>query len=76
MFNCQELSTAMRFGIGVVAIVFNDNAYGNVRRGQEEMFDGRLIASDLYNPDFEKFAGSFGMDYWKCRKPRDAGASA
>ena len=47
MFNCQELSTAMRFGIAVVAIVFNDHAYGNVRRIQREMFGGRLISSDL-----------------------------
>jgi acetolactate synthase I/II/III large subunit len=69
MFNCQELSTAMRFGIAVVAIVFNDHAYGNVRRIQREMFGGRLIASDLYNPDFAKFAGSFGMDYWKADSP-------
>jgi acetolactate synthase-1/2/3 large subunit len=69
MFNCQELSTAMRFGIGVVAIVFNDRAYGNVRRGQREMFGGRLIASDLRNPDFEKFVGSFGMNFWKCDSP-------
>jgi acetolactate synthase I/II/III large subunit len=69
MFNCQELSTAMRFGIGVVAIVFNDRAYGNVRRGQKEMFGGRLISSDLYNPDFAKFADSFGMDYWKSDSP-------
>jgi acetolactate synthase-1/2/3 large subunit len=69
MFNCQELSTAMRFDIGVVAIVFNDRAYGNVRRGQQEMFAGRLIASDLRNPDFETFVGSFGMDYWRCDSP-------
>ena len=69
MFNCQELATAMRFGIAVVAIVFNDGAYGNVRRGQKEMFGGRLISSDLYNPDFAKFAGSFGMDYWKANSP-------
>ena len=69
MFNCQELSTAMRFNIGVVAIVFNDGAYGNVRRIQQEMFGGRLISSDLQNPDFEKFVGSFGMDYWRCQSP-------
>ena len=69
MFNCQELATAMRFGIAVVAIVFNDGAYGNVRRTQKEMFGGRLISSDLYNPDFAKFAGSFGMDYWKADSP-------
>jgi acetolactate synthase I/II/III large subunit len=70
MFNCQELSTAMRFGIGVVAIVFNDQAYGNVRRGQKEQFGGRLIASDLYNPDFAKFVGSFGMEYYKADSPQ------
>jgi acetolactate synthase I/II/III large subunit len=69
MFNCQELSTAMRFDIGVVAIVFNDNAYGNVRRIQQEMFGGRLISSDLQNPDFEKFAGSFNMNFWRCNSP-------
>jgi acetolactate synthase I/II/III large subunit len=70
MFNCQEMSTAMRFGIGVVAIVFNDNAFGNVRRGQKEIFGGRLIASDLYNPDFAKFAESFGMAYRKAHSPQ------
>jgi acetolactate synthase I/II/III large subunit len=70
MFNCQELSTAMRFGIGVVAVVFNDQAYGNVRRGQKELFGGRLIASDLYNPDFAKFVESFGMDYYKADSPQ------
>jgi acetolactate synthase I/II/III large subunit len=70
MFNCQELSTAMRFGIAVVAIVFNDRAFGNVRRIQRESFGGRLIASDLYNPDFAKFVDSFGMDYWKADSPQ------
>jgi acetolactate synthase I/II/III large subunit len=70
MFNCQELSTAMRFGIGVVAVVFNDQAYGNVRRGQKELFGGRLIASDLHNPDFAKFVESFGMEYYKADSPQ------
>jgi acetolactate synthase-1/2/3 large subunit len=60
----------MRFGIGVVAIVFNDHAFGNVRRIQKESFGGRLIASDLYNPDFSKFAESFGMDYWRADSPQ------
>ena len=69
MFNCQEISTALRFGIGVVAVVFNDNAFGNVRRTQKEMFGGRHIASDLRNPDFGKFAESFGMDYGKVDLP-------
>ncbi|MDR3372249.1 MAG: thiamine pyrophosphate-binding protein, partial [Ancalomicrobiaceae bacterium] len=70
MFNCQELSTAMHFGIGVVAIVFNDNAFGNVRRGQKEMFGGRLISSDLTNPDFRQFVGAFGMRYARADSPQ------
>ena len=56
MFGVQELSTAVQFKIGVVTLVFNNNAYGNVRRDQRERFDGRVVASDLVNPDFVKLA--------------------
>jgi acetolactate synthase I/II/III large subunit len=69
MFNCQELSTAMRFGIGVIAVIFNDNRFGNVRRTQKELFHGRYIASDLHNPDFRLFAASFGTDYRRVDSP-------
>ncbi|MBR0992369.1 hypothetical protein JQ580_16780 [Bradyrhizobium japonicum] len=61
MFAVQELSTAVQFNIGVVTLVFNNNAYGNVRRDQRERFDGRVVASDLVNPDFVKLAESFGV---------------
>ena len=61
MFGVQELSTAVQFNIGVVTLVFNNNAYGNVRRDQRERFDGRVVASDLVNPDFIKLAESFGV---------------
>lgn len=61
MFGVQELATAVQFNIGVVTLVFNNNAYGNVRRDQRERFDGRVVASDLVNPDFIKLAESFGV---------------
>jgi len=61
MFGVQELSTAVQFNIGGVTLVFNNNAYGNVRRDQRERFDGRVVASDLVNPDFVKLAESFGV---------------
>ena len=61
MFGVQELSTAVQFKIGVVTLVFNNNAYGNVRRDQRQIFDGRVVASDLVNPDFVKLAESFGV---------------
>jgi acetolactate synthase I/II/III large subunit len=61
MFGVQELATAVQFNIGVVTLVFNNNAYGNVRRDQRERFDGRVVGSDLVNPDFVKLAESFGV---------------
>ncbi|WP_314949732.1 thiamine pyrophosphate-dependent enzyme [Bradyrhizobium cosmicum] len=61
MFGVQELATAVQFNIGVVTLVFNNNAYGNVRRDQRERFDGRVVASDLVNPDFVELAESFGV---------------
>lgn len=71
LFNAQEVSTAIRFGINVVAIVFNDNAYGNVKRIQAQQFGGRLIASDLTNPDFIKFADSFGIRGYRVHSPME-----
>ncbi len=61
MFTAQELATAVQYDIGVVTLVFNNNAYFNVRRDQIDRFEGRAIASDLVNPDFVRFAESFGV---------------
>jgi len=69
MYNVQELSTMVRHGLGVVAIVFNDNAFGNVRRMQQQSFGGRLIASDLWNPDFARLAEVFGVDGRRAEGP-------
>lgn len=71
LYNIQELSTAMRHHINAVLIVFNDNAFGNVRRMQKERFNGRTIASDLLNPDFIKLADSFGMDGLRAHGPEE-----
>jgi acetolactate synthase-1/2/3 large subunit len=69
MFGVQELATAVQFGIGVVTLVFNNNAYGNVRRDQRQRFDGRVVAADLVNPDFVKLAESFGVNAARVTSP-------
>jgi acetolactate synthase-1/2/3 large subunit len=69
MFGVQELATAVQFNIGVVTLVFNNNSYGNVRRDQRERFDGRVVASDLVNPDFVKLAESFGVGATRVTSP-------
>ena len=65
MYQAQELATAMHHKLPVVAIVFDDGAFGNVRRIQAERFGNRIIAANLTNPDFVKFAESFGMKAYR-----------
>lgn len=60
MFNVQELATAVQHKINTVSVVFNDGAYGNVRRMQKEYYAERFIATELQNPDFMKLADAFG----------------
>ena len=61
MFTVQELATAVRHRIPLVTVVFNDAAYGNVRRMQIDVHGNRVIGSDLANPDFVKLGESFGI---------------
>lgn len=61
MFNVQELASMVQHRIDLVTVVFDDGAYGNVRRTQREAFAGHVIASDLRNPDFVKLAEAFGL---------------
>ena len=71
LFTGAELATAVHHRIPLVAVVFNDNAYGNVRRIQEERFGNRIIASNLTNPDFVQYAESFGAAAEQVSNPQD-----
>jgi acetolactate synthase-1/2/3 large subunit len=75
LYTGNELATAMRHRIPLVAVVFADGAFGNVRRIQQEQFGNRLIASDLANPDFVKYAESFGAAGRRARSPAELGAA-
>ena len=59
MFNASELSTAVKYGINVITVVFRNDSYGNVANDLEELFGG-AYETDLRNPDLVKFAESFG----------------
>jgi acetolactate synthase-1/2/3 large subunit len=71
MFGVQELATAVQYGINLVTIIFNNQAFGNVRRDQQEGFAGRLIGADLVNPDFIKLAESFGVTGRRVASPKE-----
>ena len=69
MYQAGELATAMRHKLPLVVVVFDDGAFGNVRRIQQQQFGNRLIACDLTNPDFVRFAESFGMAAFRADTP-------
>jgi acetolactate synthase-1/2/3 large subunit len=73
LFAASELATAVQHGINTVTVVFNDDAYGNSNRDQRERFGGREIGTKLHNPDFAKFAESFGADGIRLAKGDDFG---
>jgi acetolactate synthase-1/2/3 large subunit len=60
-YSMSELSTMVQHDIPVVVIVFNDGAFGNVKRIQVQDMGGRELASDLVNPDYLKLASAFGI---------------
>ena len=60
LYGASEMATAVHHGIAVVAVVFRDDAFGNVRRIQRDVY-GREIGSTLTNPDFAALARSFGV---------------
>ena len=70
MFNSSELSTAVKYGINVVTVVFRNDSYGNVARDMDEAFGG-AYDTDLHNPDFVKFAESFGVTAMRAADPME-----
>jgi acetolactate synthase-1/2/3 large subunit len=61
MYQLGELATAVQHKLGVVVVLFDNNAFYNVKRIQQESYGNRVIAADLVNPDFIKLAESFGI---------------
>jgi acetolactate synthase-1/2/3 large subunit len=64
MMNCQELETAVRENIPVVSLIFHDNSYSLIEIKQQTTF-GRKSHVNFGNPDFVKFAESFGAYGYK-----------
>ena len=69
LYTQPEMATAKQHNIPVVAIVFNDGAFGNVKGIQRTRYGGREIASTLENPDFVKLADAFGMAGYRAETP-------
>jgi acetolactate synthase-1/2/3 large subunit len=73
-WSLQELSTAAKYGIGLITVVFNNGAFGNVQRIQQETF-GRNIGVDLTNPQYRALADAFGVESETVETPDALGSA-
>jgi thiamine pyrophosphate-dependent acetolactate synthase large subunit-like protein len=60
LYTSQELATAVQQQLNVIALVFNDNAYGALKLYQDRLHGGRRIGVDLTSPDFSKLGEAYG----------------
>lgn len=71
MYTMPELATAVLHELPVVALVFNDHAFGNVQTIQNRWYGGRTIATRLRNPDFVELARAFGAIGLRAHTPEE-----
>lgn len=60
LMNAQEIETAVRHGIAVVVLVFNNNSWASEKAYQRYFYHERYIGVDIGNPRFDKYAELFG----------------
>jgi acetolactate synthase-1/2/3 large subunit len=60
MMTGQELATAVQYRAGLILIVFNNNMFGTIRMHQEREYPGRVLGTELHNPDFAALAQAYG----------------
>ena len=70
MMNSQELETARRMGIAIVVLIFNDASYGLIKWKQDERYRDHCYV-DFDNPDFVKYAESFGIKGYRIEKTQE-----
>ncbi len=60
LMNGQELATAVQYQLGIVFLVINNGSYGTIRAHQESHYPGRVMGTNLRNPDFAALASAYG----------------
>ncbi len=70
MMSSQELETALRHQVAIVVLLLNDNAYGFVKWKQRNL-NLENFGLDLSNPDFAKYAESFGAKGMRVERGQD-----
>jgi thiamine pyrophosphate-dependent acetolactate synthase large subunit-like protein len=60
LFTGTELATAVQYELPIAIVICNDNAYGMIKLAQERLYEGRVVDTELRNPDFVAYGRAFG----------------
>ena len=60
LMNGQEFATAVQYGAAIIVVVVDNAQYGTIRMHQERDYPGRVVGTQLQNPDFALYAKAFG----------------
>jgi acetolactate synthase-1/2/3 large subunit len=60
LMNGQEFATAVQYDLPFIVVIADNGIYGTIRMHQEREYPGRIVATDLRNPDFVAYARAFG----------------
>lgn len=60
LMNGQEFATAVQYELPIIVIVIDNSMFGTIRMHQERHYPGRVVGTELKNPDFSAYAKAFG----------------
>ncbi|MCP1845326.1 acetolactate synthase-1/2/3 large subunit [Bradyrhizobium sp. USDA 4524] len=60
LMNGQEFATAVQYDAPLIVVVIDNAQYGTIRMHQERDYPGRVVGTQLKNPDFALYAKAFG----------------
>jgi acetolactate synthase-1/2/3 large subunit len=75
LYTCAELAAAAHEGLNVVAVVFNDGAYGALKVLQDLKLGGRRVGVDIGGTDFAALGRAFGARGLRLESPDGLGAA-
>lgn len=68
-FTMQELATAIQFEVALPIVIFNDSTYTAVDQAMQHSFSGKVMATELVNPDYVKLAEAYGIHGVRAKSP-------
>ena len=63
-YGCSEISTAIKYNIPIKIILFNNESFDSIIEPHKRIYNSTSEHYQLINPDYKKFAESFGIGYY------------